>query len=226
MSFPRSCLPRAIVEGDPAAADRFLTEYSGVISEACAPAVGRRAEQELEDFAVERILPRHVHPPRLSLFAGYTTLRLWLRRVVRYEWTTRTRRLRLFDLDQDPGQSGSHLSPGTSPEDRECLEILQPLFAQVTAVLSPGESVVLRMLFLDGLQQNEVARARGVNPSTITHQKQLACAKLLKALKRLAAVNDRPEGTRHCLEWFKDAPSEHQQFLGGILGASLPFEPP
>jgi RNA polymerase sigma factor (sigma-70 family) len=207
---------------DSAAADHFLKDYSLAIAAAARHAGGRRAEHELEDLAAEMILPRGERPPKLALYSGQTPLVPWLRVVVRHEWQSHERRHgRTSSWDDDRGQQTPDVTSERPIGEHECLEILQPLFTRAAAGLSPRESLLLRMIFLDGKQQNALALFWKVNKSTVSRQVSAARDKLVSSLWTLASLGARPEGTKDCLEWFKDAPSASREILGGALAESL-----
>ncbi len=214
-------LTEGCCQNDPTASKLFLEEYSWIIAEAARKAGGGLAEQELEDFGELLMQASENGRAKLSNFSGETPLRLWLRPVVRNKWLDVTRGKKAKLDDEIIKRLTLERPDDPAIENQECLEILKPLFAQAAAVLSREESVILRMVFLDGVRQNQVAQLFGVDPATISRWKESACSTLLSALNRVASSSDGPKGAKDCLDWLKHAPSEHRRVLGGILTAKL-----
>ena len=220
-------LAEGYLQKDPAAARRFVAEFGGVITAEARRCGGPRAEQELEGFEAQLLLPREGRPPRLALYAGHTPLREWLRQVVRHEWASIMRQSARHELGWDGNGGGDSDSRESAPppesvvQDHECLELLRPIFTQAAGAIPVEEAVLLRMVMLDGVPQNQVARLRDVNKSTITRQVQRAISTVLGVFRSLAERSGPGPRFENCLHWLLAESPEGRLVLADHLADSV-----
>jgi DNA-directed RNA polymerase specialized sigma24 family protein len=218
-------LAEACIQQEPGAAERFLAEFGGVIAAEARRCDGPLGEQEIEGIEAQLLLPREGRPPRLALYAGHTPLKAWLRQVVRHEWATYLRRVARHDPKR-LARGGGLGTQGAPPpdqvaQDHECLELLHPIFSEAAGAIPAEDAVLLRMVMLDGVPQNQVARLRDVHKSTITRQVQRALQKVLETFRSLAERSGRGARFENCLDWLLAESREGRLALAGHLAESV-----
>lgn len=216
-------LTECCCQGDNDAAAYFMQHFDPLIRATARRVGGPRAEQEIQDFAAQLFLPREQKPARLALFAGFTPLEAWLRQVVRNEWLARLRKEQSSHVSDSFVPEHASVIPGPDElaEGQECVKILREAFAEVVGELSIDDSVLLRMILIDGVPQQQVAKVLGVHKSTITRHRQRACEQLLAALKRRLSDNNQGRNLRACMRWLSEASSELKRNLGMSVAGLL-----
>lgn len=214
-------LAEGVCQHDARATERFLSEFSRVISNAAVRAGGMRAKQELEGFEAELMIPRDKRPPRLSQYAGHTPLKYWLDRVVWNQWRCRLRAHREHALTRDGEARDHEPAPAVPLEEYECLSVLQPVFEDSTRILSAEEALLLKMVLLDGVPQQHLAQLWGVHKSTITRTRRRACQKLNDEFwaraRRLGQQTDYEE----CVQWISEASQQMWLTLANSLAERI-----
>ena len=216
----------SLVEGvcqmDQAATEQFLDEFSGDIATAARRAGGVRAQQDLEGFEAELMIPQDDNtPPKLALFAGHTPLRNWLKRVVYNQWCSRLRRQRKLQVNVKLHDLNSIQGPCESAEAFECLNVLKPVFEQSAEVLDPDSALMLRMNLLDGVPRQQLARLWGVHKSTITRTCQRNCRQIADRFWQLVENYGRQEEYEDCIHWISTVSPQTWSMLGNYLAESI-----
>lgn len=215
--FAEVALVEGVCQQQPGSNELFIANYSDAIRAAAFGAGGLRAQQDLEGFEADLMLPRNQRPPRLSTFGGLTPLKFWLSRVVRNEWNNRARATPL--PPRDAGEAGP--SPEDSAVEHECLAVFRPLLQSATATLKKREELLLRMVLMDGVPNQEVARLWGVHTSTVTRARQRACRKLADRFWKNAQALGRQAAYRDCVQWISTAPSGRLLQLADVLASNI-----
>ena len=220
--FREVTLAEGVCQRDPAAMERFLLDFSGIISVAARRAGGALAAQDLEGFEAELMIPRDGEcPPKLASFAGHTPLKNWLERVVHNQWRSRVRRQKEFTLANQRDDVDPTLGPRESAQEYECLQVLQPVFESSAQILKTDEALLLRLVLLDGVPQQDIAQLWGVHKSTITRARQRTCRKLVDRFWQLARFYGEQSEYKDCVEWIVSASPQTWLTLGYYLADGI-----
>ncbi len=216
----------SLVEGvcqmDQAATERFLDEFSGDIAAAARRAGGVRAQQDLEGFEAELMIPQdNKTPPKLASFAGHTPLKNWLQRVIYNQWRSRLRRQSKLRSDVALHDVTPTQLPCESAEAYECLNVLRPVFERSAEVLDPDSALMLRMNLLDGVPRQQLARLWGVHKSTITRNCQRTCRQVADRFWQLAETYGRQAEYEDCIDWISTVSPKTWSMLGNYLADSI-----
>ena len=161
---------------------------------------GGRALDAVENFAAELVLPREGRPPRIASFQGRTPLASWLRAVVANFWISQTRKRQAVNLAVLPERSVHDGDAATTIDGRPCDELLRPIFAGALEPLHTEDRLLIKMLVLDGVGQNELARSLKVSSGTLTRRRQRATAAVLANIRELVQRHTDVRQATNCLE--------------------------
>ncbi|HQU44636.1 MAG TPA: hypothetical protein PK867_17595 [Pirellulales bacterium] len=193
-------LAQALQSGTPKAAEMFDSDYMPKVRSVARHLGGQRAVDVVENFAAELILPRDGRPPRIASFQGRTPLASWLRAVVTNYWISQTRKRQSVNLPVLPESPADDGDPAAVIDGRPCEELLRPVFSDALRPLEAEDRLLMKMLLLDGVGQNELARAFGVHSGTLTRRRQRAAAAVLDRVRELVEQHASPRQVGHCLE--------------------------
>ncbi|HUY36783.1 MAG TPA: hypothetical protein VMV69_28880 [Pirellulales bacterium] len=215
-------LAQALEQREAKAAEMFEHEYMPVVRSVAQRVGGANAFDAVDNFAAELILPRGDRPPRIASFQGRTALAGWLKAVVANFWISQTRKRQAVNLPVLPETPQNGADAAARVDGRPCDDLLRPIFAGATAVLESKERVLLKMLLLDGVGQNELARGLGVASGTLTRRRQRAAERVMDRLRELSACSPSPRQVARCLELALAGDDvELRQRLGEVLAAGV-----
>lgn len=179
-------LAQAIEDGDPQAAHVFENEYMPIIRRIAFRMGGHRAQDCVDNFAAELVLPRGTLPPRIALFAGKTSLANWLKVVVANYWTSQCRATSSVETKSELAEPDPTAHTLTLVIDRECEGMLSPLFKNIVRDLDPYDRVLLQMLILDSVPQQKVASALGIHSGNVTRRRERIASSIWQRVKQLS----------------------------------------
>jgi RNA polymerase sigma factor (sigma-70 family) len=180
------------------AARCFETEHMIAVRAIAWQMGGRQAQEAVENFAAELILPREGRPVKIAQYEGRTTLRLWLRAVVANHWISHVRRERKCTVrplaEDDVGSL-----PACDADQDQCEQLLHPLFTEAIAALPAEDRLLMKMLLLDHVPQQTVASMLGVHSGSVTRRRQRITEIIWGNVKRLVSASGSAQRAEQCL---------------------------
>jgi len=215
-------LAQALEFNENKAAEMFEIQYMPEIRSNAQRNFGRRGFDLTENFACELIVPSEGQTPKIAKYHGRTFLRLWLRAVVYNHCVSAARKVKDEPLTIDPPPRGPEAPLGVTVDRAECQKLLRPIFKAALQSISAEDCVLLKMLFLDGVPQNRVAKSLAIHSGNVTRRHQKAAETVFSRLRELACQTNEAKLFESCIE---SALVGHdpvlRDWLGGRLGTVL-----
>ncbi len=187
---------------EPGACQRFDNDYMALVRAIASRKGGERSVEDVENFLAELITPRPSAQPRIASYSGKSPFVYWLGSVVsRF----------CVDMAEQRARRQEEALPGELPHEteaptekdrdhRECEQLLGPVFRELARELDPTDSLMFKMVYLDGVSQKRVAEHFGVHSGNLTRRKQRVAKQLNGRLEVLARDSRNPVRLRECLE--------------------------
>jgi RNA polymerase sigma-70 factor (ECF subfamily) len=180
----------------PSAAETFEQQWMPLVRATARRVTGPSGAELVENFVAELILPRKDAPPRIARYRGRTPFAAWLRVVVTNHCLSQLRRRRhsapLVELADE--------TPPASHDHRPCRELLLPLVRRALSALGSEDRLLLKLLVLDEVPQQEVARLLGVHSGNVTRRRQRAAETVWRALAAEVHRAGKHQAATDCLE--------------------------
>jgi RNA polymerase sigma factor (sigma-70 family) len=164
------------------AAEMFEAQYMPDVRRIARHSGGPRAAESVENLAADLILPRPQRDgsalaPRIAGYQGRTSLRSWLRSVIVHRWISETRKAPMAVMAEaqaiaDPRASAPAMTDG-------CEELLGPIFTEAVRAIGAEDRMMIKMLVLDNVQQQTLARTLGLHTGNVTRRRQRALEQIL-----------------------------------------------
>lgn len=192
------CLAQALENGENEAAKTFEEEYMPVVRGIASRAGGAAAVDATENFAAELILPRADRPSRLSTFHGRTPLSSWLRVVILNDWVSRKRKRQPINVELP--EAVVPVVDNNELDQQECEHLLRPIFRSAVAAISQQDRLLLKMLILDGVSQQQLAKCFSVHSGTLGRRRQQAAGAILNHVRKASALVPQPRLAADCMQ--------------------------
>lgn len=186
--------------GENKAAEMFENDYMPSARSDAIQFLGQRGLEMLGNLSADLILPREDKPPKIATYRGKTPLKTWLKSVVVNTCLSKLRKQKREKRPEmlDPLSATPPVSVET--DSRDCEKKLAPLITEAVQKVDVEERVLLKLLFLEGVQQKALARVWRIDPGNVTRRKQRAASNLLENIRSLSHYV-KPQGlVKDCLE--------------------------
>ena len=200
----------------------FQTDYYD-FSRHLAGKQNHRFMHDVDDWWNEFVdfLAGYTQPPgKLERFIGKCALRNWLGTVL---WNFLRRRplpegINGDDLPDNP------TSPADDVAQQECLALFTRLVAEAFDKLPKDDRLLLRLLYVDGLQLKQAAAVIGVVPGQASRRRGRAIQRFQQLLSEQVADSEREESYQDCLQYLMEDPRDFAVALCDVLEDSLAEE--
>jgi RNA polymerase sigma-70 factor (ECF subfamily) len=184
-------LAAALERMQPEAATMFEQRYMPKVRSFARQVAGVRGQELVDDFAATLVMPRDSAPPRIRQYQGKTSLAKWLRVVVTNYCLSQLRRKQPVALEAAP-EVQSMSEPAPLVDNRRCLELLTPVIAAAVKKLDAADRLLIKLLLLDEVPQQQVAKSLGIHSGNVTRRKQKIMDTIWSGIR-----SPRPEGEGH-----------------------------
>lgn len=185
------------------AAEVFQRDYMPIVRYHANRFAGQRGVDAVESLAADLVLPRESRPPKIATYRGVTPLKAWLRSVVVNCCVGAHRQQRETNLG-DTASETIEVSMGdtvtASAQATDCEQKLAPTFRDAVGQIPTEDRVLLKMLILDGVSQQALAKTHGVDSGTLTRRRQKAAGRLLQEIHTIGSSDDTSGPVNECLE--------------------------
>jgi len=182
---------------------------------------GAGAVEMFGNLAADLILPREGKPPRIAGYRGKAALVSWLRTAVVRDWISHKRK-KAERASETAGELVAQDEKSDGFDVAPCEQLLRPIFVQAVASLNTDDRVILKLLILDNVPQQELARRLGIHSGNLTRRRQKAAAHVLQQVQQLSSSGPQARQAGECLELLlTDGQLELKQRLAEVLTAQI-----
>jgi len=218
------CFAQALELKENAAAERFECDEMPRLRRIAQRVAGQRGVDVVDNFLAELILPRASRPARIASYQGKTSLQSWLAAVVS-NFCMGKARARRETAQSDEVEPVAF--PGIAIESRAdatgCFDLLKPLLHQAVESVDAEDRLLLKMLILDEVPQQNVARALGIHSGNVTRRRQRAAERIWQQVQCQSNESHRGSRVRGCLELvLAGEDRELSMALGDVLARAMP----
>jgi RNA polymerase sigma factor (sigma-70 family) len=203
------------------AAVLFEDQYMPDVRRIARRAGGERAVDGVDNLLADLILPREsarygTLPPRIASYQGRTSLRSWLRVVVANRTASEARRKTHSALPADALIAERDAAMATPTCD--CEGLLGPVFREAVATLAADDRLLVKMLTLDGVPQQALAKSLGIHSGNITRRRQRALQRIFEHVASAGHASPARARFEECLQSVLAGENPQlQRALGGLL---------
>jgi RNA polymerase sigma factor (sigma-70 family) len=193
-------LAQALELNENKAARMFEEQYMPDVRKVAQRAGGQRALDLIDNFAAELIVAAEGRTPKIAKYHGRTFLNLWLRSVVANHCVSAGRKTEPETLIAEPAGGARDTALEVLADRGDCQKLLRPLFKTALESISAEDCVLVKMLSLDGVPQNRVAKSLGIHSGNVTRRRQKATDGIFARLRELAEQRNKEQHFDSCMQ--------------------------
>jgi RNA polymerase sigma factor (sigma-70 family) len=215
-------LAQALEMRENKAAEMFENQYMPDVRKVAQRAAGGRGLELIDNFAAELIVTSEGRPPKIAKYHGRTFLNLWLRSVVCNHCVSAARKTVPDTLISEPPDASIDTPLEILADRAECQKLLRPLFKAALQGMAADDCVLVKMLSLDGVPQNRVAKSLGIHSGNVTRRRQKATEGIFSRLQELVRGRQKEKHFESCIQ---SVLAGHdpvlRDWLGRLVGGTL-----